>query len=561
MFSKKWLVLGCLSISPIHAFASECDRITNTIHNFTQLPATERATAHPSWMNFTWLKRNLGKPQEERSNNRVIYKWRCSEDGSSYLNLVTDMQGNVISVSGVYNSDEGSGMFYGSLRKPNSDSPGAAQTQVKPQAPSQNQPQAAPQAAPQMSALPHPTPHLPTQLPETPIAARSTIPITQAPNVSTKPGRKMSCLQILNQINADNAKYHFEINKQALPWMKLEWLMSQLGKPVLSPVNATFYQWDNYSLYDSGTGSMQTSGTLPKPIDQNKGVPSNSEKLAEAFKQLGQPKQKVLDNLTEYKWTCNPKASFSAIGDKENTLIQVIGTCKNSSCNSVYINLTGDMAYHAFEQQMQQNAEHAQQVSPHPGDVTTAVPVSETIPAPALPYQPEKMEQAVVPIKPSPIVPPTAPHVQEEASESSNSQIKSLDSKALTAAFNTYNAEYKTTISDASQLETAITNQMQNFYNYLHICRSGTYNFAKFLVGTLVIAKADVTGMMGGKCLVDIKYVLAGTNVNVKCGFPSETLLLFTPEQAKKDASEVSRNSFSSDLQKVTKDQCVSTTN
>lgn len=531
MFSKKWLFIGCLSLSPLYAAASECDRVANTIHDFSTESASERAQEHPKWMDLTWLKRNLGTPKKEAMDSRIIYKWVCSEDGGGYISLVTDMQGATISVSGVYNSDAGSGMFYTPLRK---------------------------------------TP--PSVAPENPVpAVKSKGSITQSNMVVAKPviAPTASCSTILKQINADNIQYRFGLKDQHLPWMNINWVKQQLGAPTTSPITETFYQWDNYAVYNDGSGFFVSQGILPNESKlAAHSVLSGTDKLAAAYKVFGQPKQMVIDHLTENKWRCDNGSSLSLITDKEQVLIKVIGDCKDQRCESFRLALTGGLAYHAFQQRMQlrtaSNAASTISIPAHNNvpDQQAAIP---TIPqsvqvAPQIQPDMPATAPAQITILPHEQTAPVASQVEMPVPPIPKASIKKQmpTPTQVMAAIKDFNNHYKSFVKTPDTLITAMGDQMANYYKNVRECTPGSYDFAKFLPDTLVFPKVNVAGMMDGTCLIEITYQSKG-NVDIKCEFPPETLALFTEDQAKQDAADSGSESFSPALEKATENQCVKT--
>lgn len=104
-----YLLLCLLAISEVHA--NSCQLITNEINHDVIKYAGHLKNKNLSWMNFSWLKQQLGSANSSHANgNRTEYKWRCESEGS-YLIAVVDNNGNLQRVNGQYNSDDGSGYF------------------------------------------------------------------------------------------------------------------------------------------------------------------------------------------------------------------------------------------------------------------------------------------------------------------------------------------------------------------------------------------------------------------------------------------------------------------
>lgn len=118
---KRISCLLCIAfiLHPLLANADSCRRITSTINHDLTRNASNLKNKNFDWMNLVWLQQQLGTADEKNIvNGKTKYHWRCKPDGS-YLVAVVDIAGNIVRVSGEYNSDEGSGMFAAHL--PNKD--------------------------------------------------------------------------------------------------------------------------------------------------------------------------------------------------------------------------------------------------------------------------------------------------------------------------------------------------------------------------------------------------------------------------------------------------------
>lgn len=131
--------------------------------------------------------------------------------------------------------------------------------------------------------------------------------------------------------------------------------------------------------------------------------------------------------------------------------------------------------------------------------------------------------------------------------------------EALTTKLRDYNAYFKTDFSTQEQLNNDVVTKVQNYYSSLRQCSPGIYQYAlpvlqEFLFNTSIIGKQN-----DGQCPVVTSFTIKRIGkVVLKCDFKSESLQLFTDQEALAAAQGLSR--FDSEnpkpLQKAMDNDC-----
>lgn len=109
------LSMLCL-LSPSLTVASACFDIPNRIYSDTKkYAATIQHQALP-WKKLSWLIKQLGSPQiSKMANEQMEYAWSCESSIGPTLTVTVNAGGQILSVSGQYNLNSGSGIFTQSL--------------------------------------------------------------------------------------------------------------------------------------------------------------------------------------------------------------------------------------------------------------------------------------------------------------------------------------------------------------------------------------------------------------------------------------------------------------
>lgn len=90
--------------------ASTCSYLANQINADIARYSTTPGNKQLPWMNFTWIKNQLGFAEVHRiSPTEREYKWVCPEDTDAYLAVIVDSHGRIINIEGIYSGNEGSG--------------------------------------------------------------------------------------------------------------------------------------------------------------------------------------------------------------------------------------------------------------------------------------------------------------------------------------------------------------------------------------------------------------------------------------------------------------------
>jgi len=314
MSLSKYLTFLLLSGFCLNANASTCAQLAVTINQ--DLKRSDIIQHPPAWMNITWLQKHLGPAQKTTNNERLTYKWVCPEEDSSYLSVVVDTKGKLIRVSGIYNDDNGNGMFGAVLNVTNT-----------PKASPQNSNQIVPNSiqANQISI-----PNLQFNVAST-LNPQGNQPASPNTSQTSTTATSNACNAVSSLIAADSAQFKTTLSNQQLPWMQVNWLTQKLGNPVVTKVNQSYYQWDQFKYFDDGLGSNLTYGTLPNNFHFSM---FDNDKPGTLIKLLGQPKQVQNEVLTQYKWQCD-KSSISLYLDANNTALSVItNSCSDGECRS-----------------------------------------------------------------------------------------------------------------------------------------------------------------------------------------------------------------------------------
>ncbi len=112
------IILAIFSVPSI-ALASACMEVQNQIYSDIQKYPLTISDKKVDWKNLSWIEAKLGQGKKDVLNgNAVQYTWQC-DDESPIAFKVTANNNTVTFVSGVYNLDEGSGIFSKTLNPEN----------------------------------------------------------------------------------------------------------------------------------------------------------------------------------------------------------------------------------------------------------------------------------------------------------------------------------------------------------------------------------------------------------------------------------------------------------
>ena len=114
---KKLILMAAFSL-PTVALASACLDVQNQIYSDIQKYPLTINDKNVAWKNLSWIEAKLGPGKKDvLPDNKVQYTWKC-DDESAIPFKVTANNNLVTFVSGVYNLDEGSGVFSKTLYQP-----------------------------------------------------------------------------------------------------------------------------------------------------------------------------------------------------------------------------------------------------------------------------------------------------------------------------------------------------------------------------------------------------------------------------------------------------------
>src|SRR5436190_1533682 len=208
MVSKRsFLILILSSAFLSNSYASLCSHLATQINQDVQRGNLNQDP--PNWMNLSWLKKHLGPAQKGLIKDLTTYKWVCPESDGSYLSFVVN-NGKIIRVSGMYNNDNGNGMFGAALNQTKNPSPSLPAVVV------QTNDQAS-----LVSDMNAPKPMM------TPVS-------TQTPATSTANACNMISSQIISDSN--QLMQGGPASSVQLPWMQPAWLTQKLGNPIITKV-------------------------------------------------------------------------------------------------------------------------------------------------------------------------------------------------------------------------------------------------------------------------------------------------------------------------------------
>ncbi|TAK72347.1 MAG: hypothetical protein EPO11_10165 [Gammaproteobacteria bacterium] len=107
------LIFNCLLSIPFTlANASSCEDIVNRMSRDINKYTGSLQQHHFSWMNVSWLQRQLGEGHEKKiTDNQIQYEWRCGEESDTFLLVETNQAKAIRDIQGEYSSSEGSGLF------------------------------------------------------------------------------------------------------------------------------------------------------------------------------------------------------------------------------------------------------------------------------------------------------------------------------------------------------------------------------------------------------------------------------------------------------------------
>lgn len=297
---------------PVLAMADTCQSIANTINNDIVKYADTLSNEQLSWMKLSWLQEQLGSADVKTSmNDSTQYVWQCENNSS--LTVTADSTGNILSVNGQYNADDGGGLFEAKLPEHKSD-----------------------QEFNQMMA------QLNTAQPE---------PAVQ-PEIIPENTIEAKCKTIISQIRSDISTYTDTIQNKQLPWMNVIWLKQEMGAAHTSATYDYVYEWPDYSLFIGADGSQAESSTLPK------GAPLRN--YAEASAQLGRPKKTLFEKLTVNTWQCpaDNSSTLSITTANKTIPLSVTGNdCSEGKCTAFSTTLSASALKRKFTQYVLQQAQ------------------------------------------------------------------------------------------------------------------------------------------------------------------------------------------------------------
>lgn len=322
MYSRYWLAL--FAFIPSMVLASACIDVPNRIYHDTKKAAASPQPLYVIWMDIHWLQKQLGQPQMIKlPDNKTEYIWSCPDTIGPVVTAILDEKGQMIRVEGQYNLDSGSGMFEVMLP------PNIMMRPTKQSMPAR-------EIKPQVT-----TTKIVTVVPDT-------------KKMAMIDNNAATCQNITQQIYEDILKYDIKNSKKKrnLSWMNLAWLQVKLGKPDISTINETLYNWDNYQLLDQANGSQIKIGQLP----QNQ----TASTADEIIKILGQPKDTIHFPLTKYTWKCqNYDSSLNVITNEKGVIIYIdVKSCQDKNCRSTDITLRESEAVKTLRTQLDKALEN-----------------------------------------------------------------------------------------------------------------------------------------------------------------------------------------------------------
>ena len=300
------------SFCPALALADSCQSIANTINSDIAKYADTLSNEQLSWMKLSWLQEQLGSADSKTTaHDSTQYVWQCENNSS--LTVSADSTGNILSVNGQYNSDEGSGLFEAKLPEHKAD-----------------------QEFKQMMT------QLNTTQPEPNMQQESTPENT----VETK------CKTIINQIRSDISTYSDAIQNKQLPWMNLIWLKQELGLPHTNAAYDYIYEWPDYSLFIGADGSRAESGTPPKD--------AHLQSYAAAAAVLGRPKKTLFEKLIVNNWQCpaDNGSTLSIVTANKTIPLSVTGNdCSQGKCSGFSTLISDSALKRKFSQYIRQQTQ------------------------------------------------------------------------------------------------------------------------------------------------------------------------------------------------------------
>lgn len=172
----------------------------------------------------------------------------------------------------------------------------------------------------QENSIPGYTPPAPQQTPGNP----STPSATQAP-----PNSATSCTAIAKQMYDAYKNNNFD---KSLPWLNVNWIISNIGKPIIEQNSSKTYFWKGYSISVDKNGelsSMVEGNTLPAPLKGHITTPT----IQEATDALGPPIRILSSTDTTYSWRCPDGRSEINVSEKEKFISFGGIYCTDQGCN------------------------------------------------------------------------------------------------------------------------------------------------------------------------------------------------------------------------------------
>lgn len=115
---KKIVLLSCLMLFSLTAYAGSCSDLMDSINQDINRYASSIKDKSLPWMQISWLQKKLGHANKKAlASNKLFYLWKCPDNDSAFLKVLTDQDGKIIIVSGQYSSENGAGEFFARLKK------------------------------------------------------------------------------------------------------------------------------------------------------------------------------------------------------------------------------------------------------------------------------------------------------------------------------------------------------------------------------------------------------------------------------------------------------------